>query len=92
MPVRDLNDQGRFVVKPDFVDDLGKFPAEFFRQENDPDLFICNGALQSFLKLSALMDNGTLHACQTHACVGIDIVADQIHFHRNPPLKADQGS
>ena len=29
------------------------------------------------------MDNDALHTCQTHAGVGVDVIADKIHFHRN---------
>ena len=72
-------------MQTDIVDDLRKFSSEFFGEKNDPYFFICNCMFQSFFKLSAFMDDNTFHTCQTHACVGINVITDQIHFHRDAP-------
>lgn len=63
------------------VDDLREFPAEFFGQENDPDFFVRDSTLQSFLQLIVFMDNNTFYTGQSHSCQSINIVTDQIHFH-----------
>ena len=70
-----------FVMKLDIINDLRKLPAEFFGQEYDSDLFVCDGALQSFLQLVVLMNDHTLYTGQSHSCQSINIVTDQIHFH-----------
>lgn len=74
------------MVKPDFIYDFREFSAEFLRQENNPDLLVGDGAFQSFFQLGAFMDDSTFHASQTHSGIGVDIVADQIHFHKYQPL------
>lgn len=68
-------------MKLDIIDDLRKLPAEFFGQEYDSDLFVCDGALQSFLQFVVLMNDHTLYTSQSHSCQSINIVTDQIHFH-----------
>ena len=83
MSVRDFDDQRRFVMEPDFIDDLRKFSAEFLGKENDPNFFVRNCIFQRFLQFTSFMDNNALHTCQTHSGVGIDVIADKIHFHRN---------
>ena len=61
MSVRNFNDERCFVMKLDIINDLRKLPAEFFGQEYDSDLFVCDGALQSFLQLVVLMNDHTLY-------------------------------
>ena len=51
-------------MKLDIINDLRKLPAEFFGQEYDSDLFVCDGALQSFLQLVVLMNDHTLYTGQ----------------------------
>lgn len=75
-------------MKLDIINDLRKLPAEFFGQEYDSDLFVCDGALQSFLQFVVLMNDHTLYTSQSHSCQSINIVTDQIHFH----IKVYQGS
>ena len=70
------------------INDSGELPAEFLGQEYDPDIFVGDGMLQSFLEFVSLMYHNTLHTSQSHSCQGIDIVADKIHLH----LKAVPGS
>lgn len=69
------------MMKFDIINDLRKLPTEFFGQEYDSDLFVCDGALQSFLQLVVLMNDHTLYTGQSHSCQSINIVTDQIHFH-----------
>ena len=76
MPVRDFDDKGRFVVQLYIINDGGKLPAELFSQQDDPDLFIGNGFLKRILQLNPFMDNDALHTCQSHPCIGVNIVAD----------------
>lgn len=69
------------MMKFDIIDDLRKLPAEFFGQEYDSDLFVCDGAFQGFFQLVVFMDDHTFYTGQSHSCQSINIVADQVHLH-----------
>ena|GEM_PF-5035899 len=69
------------MMKFDIIDDLRKLPAEFFGQEYDSNLFVCDGAFQGFFQLVVFMDDHTFYTGQSHSCQSINIVTDQIHFH-----------
>ena len=87
MPVRDFDDQRRFVVQLYIVYDLGKLPAEFLGQEENPDFLVGDGFFQSILQFVTLMYYNAFHTCQSHPCAGIDVVTDQKHFHNyNLPM------
>ena len=81
MPVGDFDDQRGFVMKLDIVNNFRKLPAESFGQEYDPDFFIGDGFLQSIFSFVMCVYDHALYTCQSHPCVGIDIVADQKHLH-----------
>ena len=68
-------------MKLDIINDLRKLPAEFFGQEYDSNLFVCDGAFQGFFQLVVFMDDHTFYTGQSHSCQSINIVTDQIHFH-----------
>ena len=59
-----------------------KFPAEFFCQKNNTNLLIGQDFIKLLLKLLLFVHNRTFNPGQTHAGPGVDIVTDQIHFHK----------
>ena len=81
MAVRNLHNQRKLALQLYIVDDLRKFPAELFCQQDDPDGFIGQGLIQFFLQFLPLMDHSPLDSRQPHAGQGVDVVADKVHLH-----------
>ena len=81
MAVRNFYDEGQTAVQFYIVNDVGKLPAEFLSQEDNPVLFVSNGTLQGFPELSALMNHAAFHTGQSHSGISIHVITDEIHFH-----------
>ena len=58
-------------MKANLIDDLRKFPTEFFGEKDNSCLFIGNRRFQGFLQFLSFMDDDTFNACQTHSGIGI---------------------
>ena len=82
MAVRNLHKQGKPVIQLHIIDQIRKFFAEFLCQKDDPDLLIGQDLIKLLLKLLLFVHNRTFNPGQTHAGPGVDIVTDQIHFHK----------
>ena len=67
-------------MKADFIDDLRKFPAEFFGEQDNSCFFIGNRRFQGFLQFLSFMDDDTFNACQTHSGIGIALYGLIISF------------
>ena len=85
MSVRYLHHQRHFTIQLHIVDDIREIPSEFFREQQDSDFLIGKHLVDFCLQLLLFMDYRTFHPSQPHAGIGINVIADKIHFHYSLP-------
>ena len=71
------------------IHNFREFSAELFCQQKNPDFFIGQSRFQSGAQLFSLVHHHTVHPGEPHARLGVDVVTDQIHFHKAKPLCKD---
>ena len=85
MPVRYFHKERKLPLQTECINDIREFPSEFFGEQDDPYVFIRQYVFQRLAQLLTFMDDHAVHTGKAHACIGVYVIADEIHFHIELP-------